>query len=135
MNDKVSWYRQTWVWVVTLVVLCVALFIGGLMFVISVAMKSSDAYQQGVAIAQQDPAVLVELGEPVEPGFFATGSIKVSGPSGSADLAVPIAGTRAKGTLYIVAIKEAGRWTMRVLEVEVEGRHERIPLMNREAHP
>ena len=91
-------------------------------------------YRQGVAAALHHPEVITALGDPVEAGFFTLGTVSVSGPSGSADLAIPLAGPKGEGVLYVVAEKEAGAWTMSRLEVEVEGRAERIELLN-EAFP
>ena len=78
------------------VVLCVFLFIGSIFLFVSLAMKSGDAYQQGLGLAQEDDEVRMALGEPVAAGFLTSGSVNVSGPSGSADLAIPISDPRVK---------------------------------------
>ena len=62
-------------------------------------------------------------------GWFLTGSINVSGGTGQADLAIPLRGSVADGTLYVVAEKRGGRWTFELVEVTVEGRAERIDLL------
>jgi len=124
-----TWFERNWKWLAAAAILFVFLFIAGIIFLVSRIMRSSDVYQQGVAVAQHDPQVITALGDPVEAGFFTAGTVSVSGPSGSADLAIPLAGPKGEGVLYVVAEKEAGAWTMSILEVEVEGRAERILLV------
>ena len=53
-------------------------------------------------------SVLVrELGTPIETGWQFTGSIKINGPSGSADFGAPLHGPHGRGTLYVTATKSA----------------------------
>jgi hypothetical protein len=92
------------------------------------AMKSSDAYKTALAKAKADPRVVNALGYPITDGFFVWGKTNVSGSSGYADLTIPIAGSKAKGTIYFVASKFAGEWTFSKLMVEVGKTGERIDL-------
>jgi len=92
--------------------------------------KHSDAYQVALARARTSPGVVRELGEPVEPGWWVSGSINVSGPSGHADFETPLHGPSGRATLYVTAEKEAGRWHYKVLEVAVEGKNDRINLLS-----
>jgi hypothetical protein len=72
--------------------------------------------------------VVDALGEPIEPGWYMSGSINVSGSSGEADIMIPISGPRGTGRIYAVATKSAGRWSYEILEVEIDGQPERIDL-------
>lgn len=96
-------------------------FVVGLMALLLGAMKSSEPYRHAVARAQTDPAVVAALGAPIEPGWFARGNINVDGSSGEADLAIPLEGTRADGTVYVVAAKQAGQWRYETVAVNVDG--------------
>jgi len=91
--------------------------------------KGSDAYSDAIAQARSSPAVLHELGQPIEPGWWVSGSINITGPTGSADFATTLRGPIGRGTLYVTAEKQAGRWKYKVLEVAVEGKSERIDLL------
>lgn len=132
-----SWWQQNRKWVipvgvVVILLLCLvplicATGIGASVFGI---IKSSDIYQTALQEAQTNPAVSQALGEPVEPGWWVTGSIRVNGPNGNADIAVPLSGPKNSGTLYVVAFKEAGKWHFSQLEVEVQNQAERINLLN-----
>ena len=91
-------------------------------------LKSTDAYQQAVTAAQQDPRLIEALGSPIETGLLFSGSINTSGSSGEADFSIPLKGPDGRATLYVVAIKTAGRWTFEVLEAEIESSGERFDL-------
>lgn len=131
---ETPWWLRNWKWIVggcaAVLVVVAALFVGGIALFATTAMKSSGAYEEGLATAQGSKDVLEAMGEPVKPGFFVTGSVSMSGSSGNADLAIPLSGPRGKGTLYLKAEKKAGRWKMELLELEVFGRNDRIQLLS-----
>ena len=83
----------------------------------------------GVQTCALPISVHADLGEPVKAGWLVSGNVNVNGPSGEANLSVPLSGPHGKGTLYLTAHKRAGRWEYEVLEVEVEGRQDRIDLL------
>jgi hypothetical protein len=114
--------------IVVIVVIALTLAVAGAVAAFSL-IKSNDAYRLGLAKATKHPEVIQELGEPIHPGVFVTGRVSTAGPSGSADLAVPLVGTHAEGTLYIVAVKSADRWQFKTLEVAVKGKPDRINLL------
>ena len=95
------------------------------------AMKKSEAYRVALETAQAHSEVQAALGTPVEDGLIFSGNINVTPTSGDADFAIPIKGPQAKGTLFAVASKSAGKWTFSTLEVQVSGTAEtdRITLL------
>jgi len=93
-------------------------------------LQHNDAYRVALARARGSPGVVHELGEPIEAGWWISGSINVTGPSGSADFETPLHGPSGRGTLYVTAEKRAGRWQYKVLEVAVEGKSDRINLLS-----
>ncbi len=117
---------------VGLVFLCISLVVGTAVAIITFTfntIKSSDVYQQAMIEAMTNPQVLDALGEPVEAGWFISGSVSVSGASGDASLSVPISGPKDEGTLYVEAAKSAGSWTFDLLQVEVDGQSGKIDLL------
>jgi hypothetical protein len=128
-----NWFQRHWV--LALIGGCVALmilfagFIAALFAVVEGSLKSSDACTQALAQARSNPHVVEKFGQPMQPGWFISGNIQVSGPSGNADISIPISGPRAKGTIYVVAKKSAGRWRFDTLEVEAQGEQQRINLL------
>ena len=110
------------------VVLVVGFFaaVGGLAFL---GLQKSDVYQEALRRAQESPAVVAALGEPIEPALLPSGSISISGPTGKAELAIPISGPTGSGTVFVTATKSAGRWEFTVLEVEIDATGTRIDLL------
>ena len=114
-----TWWKRNQAWVIAVTIgggllLSLVLIMG---FVFNM-MKSSDAYQMALRTARAHPAVTAALGTPVEPGFLFSGNINVSGPSGHADIAIALKGPNGEGTVYCVATKSTGEWTMRQLVFE-----------------
>jgi len=132
-TPRKTWWSRNWKWFVpTGCFSLVAIFIGFIFLLVLMAsslMKSSDAYRQALDHAKANPAVIEALGKPIEPGFFASGSVNVSGASGHAELSIPLSGPKGSGTVYAEATKTAGQWRYTRLEVEIVGRPSRIHLL------
>jgi hypothetical protein len=122
------WLQRNTKWIVlgavALGLTLLALFVAAVAMLASAAMRTNDVYREALSRAQRHPALLERLGAPIEPGFFTSGSIDVSGPSGEADLTIPIHGPRGEATLNVVAQKRGGTWnyeTMQVGDVDLLG--------------
>lgn len=131
-----TWLGRNWKWcvpvVAALLLALFAAFIFGILALVFGAMKSSGPYLHAMREAQADPAVNAALGTPVRAGWLVQGNFSSNGPDGEANLAIPLEGTKADGTLYVVAKKQAGEWHYETLAVNVEG-GERIVLEGGEA--
>jgi hypothetical protein len=135
-GEKKSWGVWKWIGcgcggclVAILLVVGLIAAIGGLAFF---GLKQADAYKLALERAQHNPAVIAALGEPIEAGLLVSGSVNISGPTGSADISIPISGPEGKGTIYVVATKSAGQWEFSTLEVEIHATGERIDLLGLE---
>lgn len=105
------------------------LFGVGLLFVARAALRSSDAYELALDAATHDPSVIAELGTPMHPGWLPMGQVSVAGTSGEANLAIPLSGPRAAGTLNACATKSAGKWALTCLNLQVSGRPAPLELL------
>lgn len=137
MLDKVTeeeWYERNKKWAVPVgclvAIVAIVGFFGGIFLFVFSVLKYSDLYIESLTQAQASPAVIQSLGEPIKEGFLVFGSIHVNGPSGEADLAIPISGPKGSGTIYAVASKSVGIWHFQVLEVDVKGSEGRIDLLD-----
>jgi hypothetical protein len=132
-SPKKNWFDRNWKWFVPLACLwglaVIAAFCALIVYFVFGLMKTSDVYKEALARAKANPAVVRALGAPIEEGLFVSGSIQVSGPSGSAELSIPLSGPRGKGTIFLEARKSEGRWSFSKLLVEVDGAKERIDLL------
>ncbi len=133
-DAKSSWWSQNWKWSVPsgcLVLLL--LFAGGaflLMNVVMSGMKSSDAFQEPMTMVQSDPEVAAHLGEPLEAGWFVSGSMETNGGSGNANLVIPVTGPEGEGKLYVTAHKQTGDWCFDAVILEIEEKDLRIDLLD-----
>jgi hypothetical protein len=103
-------------------------FVGGIYFLVTSMMRSSEPYQQAVAIAQQDPRVAAAMGAPLKEGWFITGNINISNSSGRANLNIPLSGSISDGSLRLAASKSEGVWTFSHLSLRVKKSGEEILL-------
>ena len=101
---KKDWWGRNWKWFVPVgcigAVLLLAGFTALIMFSVFGMMKSSGAFEGAMTRADAHPVVQQKLGTPLEEGWFISGNINVNGPSGHADLSIPVTGPKGSGTLY-----------------------------------
>jgi len=57
-----------------------------------------------------------------------SGNSNVNGPTGEANLSIPLSGPKGKATLYVEAKKSADLWMFRTMVVKIEKTGERIDL-------
>jgi len=129
-----NWWQRNWKWFVptgcALILAFFAAFVFSLVFFVFSVIRRTDVFQDALDKAKANPQVRAELGEPIREGWWLSGNVNTSGPSGDADISIPLKGARKDGTLYAVAHKSAGEWTYDRLEVAVDGRTERIKLLD-----
>ncbi len=129
-----GWLEKNWKWV--LPVGCVGTLLVVVALVASMALalfsmfRSSDVYAGALEQATRHPEVIAALGDPVEPGWMVSGNISINGSSGEADISIPLGGPDGKGVLYVVGERFAGEWTYERLEVRIDGRSDRIDLLD-----
>src|SRR5262245_52474794 len=131
--QRKGWFGRNWKWFIPVGCLSIVMAAGavvaaGVYFVFG-AIKSSDVYQQALTRVRSNPAVVRELGEPIEPGWLISGSINVSNDSGNADVRIPVSGPKKSGAVYATAIKKQDKWDFSALEVEIDGETKRINLL------
>jgi len=136
-GSKQGWWSRNWKWFVPVVCLgalvicigCIVLLVVVIRGASSEIIKSTDVCQIAMTELRANAQAVESLGTPIEIGAGVGGSYEVTGPSGSADLSIPVSGPKGSGTLYVVAKKSAGTWRFEVLELAVEGVTERIDLL------
>jgi hypothetical protein len=106
-------------------------FISAVVLIVLSAVKSTEVYKDALAHAKAHPSVIDALGSPITEGFLVSRNTNVNGASGAANLSVPVAGPKGKGTIYVVATKSLGRWNYPGLVLEIAKAHRRIDLLER----
>ena len=127
-----GWWSRNWKWFVPTgcltIFALVCVFVAAIVMIVFGALKSTDVYKTALKEAQANPAVTEALGTPIKDGMFLSGKTNVEGPTGQADIAIPISGPKGSGTIYAIATKSAGKWNYTTLEVEIKATGQRIPL-------
>ena len=136
-NPSPGWWRRNWKWLVPmLAAVLLTLFVAAILAFMSAIfgmIKSSDAYQHPLQQAQRSPAAIAALGEPMKPGWLVMGNINVNGPSGDANLQIPVAGPKGSGDLFVEAKKSAGEWSYQTLVLQLDNDGKRIDLLEENA--
>jgi len=91
--------------------------------------RSSGAYKLAIATAKRTPQFTETLGTPIKEAWFSEGSTKYENPA-QATLMIPVTGSKQKGDLYVVAIREDGRWRLKELTLELMPSGKRIDLLS-----
>jgi hypothetical protein len=113
-----------------LVLLCGG-FSVGIFALVTGILRQSEVYQQALAEVRASPAVEQELGDPIEPGWWVTGSLSTSGDSGEANITFPVVGPRGEARVFVEATRRARRWQSQLLQVELPS-GDRIDLLEQE---
>ena len=88
-----------------------------LSFAISASFKASEPFKQSFARLNASREALEWLGKPMTAGF-PMGSIQVSGAHGTASLSYSVQGPGGKGTAYVQATQDMGRWQVDRMTLE-----------------
>ena len=130
---KPNWWKRNWKWFVPLGCFSIAalfvVFVGSVVLIVFSAVKSTNVYKNAYGRAKAHPEVIEALGSPITEGFFVSGNTNVNGASGEANLSIPVAGPKGKGTIYVAAKKSLGQWNYTGLVVEIAKTHQRIDLL------
>ncbi|MCW7764627.1 cytochrome c oxidase assembly factor Coa1 family protein [Photorhabdus luminescens] len=122
LPEKRSWLVRKWKW---MIVCFIPVFIAGVFTIAMSAMKSSEPYKKALSLAQSNPAVKSVLGQPIEAGWFVSGSISES----EAGFEIPITGNRSGGTVYVDADKHAGHWRYKSITVQPDSGEQLIDVL------
>jgi len=130
MREVLGRARRGWLrthWKVLVAIWLGLSFSGGA--IAFVWLHNSDAARMSIAKAESSPALIAQLGRPIETGWFISGNIEVQPGTGHAELSIPISGPKGKGTLYSEARKEAGIWHLLALQYGADGSDDRLDLL------
>lgn len=84
-----------------------------------VALRYSMPVKMAMIKANQDKLVLQKIGTSAKAGVFIHGKLKADNNSGQASLQVPVSGSKASGTLSILAYKDKGKWALKRLNLQM----------------
>jgi hypothetical protein len=136
---KKSWLEHNARWKIPLgcltLIFLMGVFVTILLTVIVTSFHNSDAYQQALTKAAENPQVHELIGEPIKPSWFISGQLNVNGSTGNANFSIPISGPKGKGSIRAVAYKSGGVWRFTYLQVSINGEPESIDLLSIQPPP
>lgn len=119
--------RKWAIWGVVLWLAAIAMF-GSIFGSVFYALRYSEAYQLAVTKLESNTAAMSALGAPISTGM-PSGEISTKDTSGEAKLEFSVTGTKAKGELQVEALKKDGVWSLKVLDLKIDGRDDVIDLL------
>jgi len=129
--DSIAHFKRVQrLWAIWCVVIWLGMLVlfGGIFGGTLYLLKSSEAYQLGVARLQANTAAVDALGAPISTGF-PLGNISINGVSGQAVLNFSVTGTKASGRPLLEAVKKDGVWSLTTLKLKIDGRDGVIDLL------
>lgn len=144
-QEKNVWFSRNWKWVAGLiggVVLLSCICAAGVAGITGAGvygafslLKNHPAYRQALDIVQNDSRAQRMLGTPIEAGWLIGGEISETGSGGKADISIPVSGPKGSGRIDVVAQKNRGEWTITLLQLVMDGTHERLLIIGEGAEP
>jgi Cytochrome oxidase complex assembly protein 1 len=129
--DSVAHFRRVQrLWAIWGVVIWIAgiVFFGGIFGSVFYVLKTSEAYQLGVARLQANTEAVNALGAPISAGI-PSGKISIKGSDGEAALSFSVTGSKATGQVQVEAVKKGGVWSLTILRLKIDGRDDVIDLL------
>lgn len=137
-GNKWAWQNRTWrdiehfkqtqrKWAISGLIL---IFVILPLFIVSISsMLKGEAYELSLSEIQSNIEITELIGSPIEPGFFVTGSVKISGPSGEASLQYSISGPKGTAEVLVHAYKKMGKWVIQEIIVYSEEQSKTIQVV------
>lgn len=131
-----TWFSRNWLWFVpSIVVLPMCLCggcCGGLFYIGSETLRSSEPYRMTIETAVKNPAVIKELGEPVvDATLFPMGGVNVRNDEGDANFVVKIEGPNGEAAVASEAKRRGGKWRLTYLHVTFDSNAADVTIIER----
>jgi hypothetical protein len=101
--------------------------VAGIVLFVFGVLRSTEPATTSVSRAKNNPQAVQLLGEPIEAGWFVSGSVSthrdaLGDETGLAKLSVPVKGPRASGTVRLEGERQSGRWLYSLMELQSGGK-------------
>lgn len=87
---------------------------------LNMKVKNAQYFKESMNLLQEHKAADALLGKPVNSDYIDVFSSKNHADSNSAELYVPVKGTKAKGELFFSAVKGENKWIVKRVELEMK---------------
>ena len=119
-----SWWKRNWKWVVPLggcltAIVLVIILISSIYFGVNDLMEGSEPYEYAIELINKDEELIGLLGSPIEKTGMGQNNMNWVNGTKTAKMAIPIAGPKGSGTLFINASGKGDAWDYHEIRVEV----------------
>lgn len=119
-SRQVTWFSRNWVWFVPSLLVAILAITAGCFLYIGTTffdlVKSTEPYRYTVKRVKKEPAVIEQLGEPIEDGLFVMGGVASPHEGFSvADIVIPLSGPKGKGKAFVYAVKQGNGWEYQLI--------------------
>ena len=131
--ERPSWWKRNWKWALpaggclTIVIVGIIMLVGGV-FAFANKVKTATGTDQALIIAQQNPALIEILGEPIESDGFGSFNISIKNGERTSNSTLPIKGPKGTGTIHVSSKGEDENRTYEVFNVTIDGSDEIVEL-------
>jgi hypothetical protein len=130
-------------WILGLGCGCLSIFLvcgagcGGCFYWLQSQVKGSAAYVDSLERIKKHPDVIAELGQPIEPGMWASGRVQKDLTAGTEEATIfyPIKGPKGEGIASVSAKKSGNELEYRTLDVTIAVSNKKIDLLKEKAKP
>jgi len=134
-QNAANWLQRNWKWLLPVgcltLLAVIAAFVLGVVFLVFRLIRSSDVYQQALDRARQSPTLIEALGPKIDDGYFMSGHLNENmNASGSAQMTIPLSGSKGNAVLHVEASKSRGVWTFSKLDAEIESTKQEIDVLH-----
>jgi hypothetical protein len=93
-------------------------------------LNQSQLKVMAIESAKTNPGILQRLGQPIEAGWFITGTLDVTPGSGKGTLTIPVSGPSGAGKLYAAGSQLGGTWQLTSLAFVQKGSSDRLDILS-----
>jgi hypothetical protein len=95
---------------------CLTVVAVGVFFVVALTglifyvIRNSDTNTETLRRAQASPALIQQIGEPIQMGWLVMGTVSRSNETGDSDMSVPVIGPKGSARIHTVGVRDATGW-------------------------
>lgn len=129
MNNELveypSWWKRNWKWAVPVggclsLIVVFIVFIGSVFYGVTAVLEESQPFEYALETINQDEEITNALGSPIVKDGMIQGSYNNNNGIKTADMKIPVSGSKGSGTLFVKATGKDDNWTYDIIRVEIK---------------
>lgn len=88
-----------------------------------------EAYELSLAAIRENRVIVEKIGEPMEPGWFVSGTVQTTNAEGKAKLEYSLTGPNSPAKVYVYASRKMGKWKLIQVIVTIKASGEQLQVI------